>query len=167
MLEELEEALKQRVTSSYHTIICERTAYLDPRAHIGAGTHIWNGANIGEISTGPNCVIGSNVYIGKGSVLGHDVHIQHGAFLPNDTIVEDEVFIGPNVTLTDDKFPVVNNLTYEANPPILRCRCSIGAGAVLLPGVEIGAGALVGAGAVVTKDVQSGKTVVGNPAREV
>jgi acetyltransferase-like isoleucine patch superfamily enzyme len=165
MLEELEEALKQRVTRSYSTVIMERTAYVDPRAHLGEGTHVWNNANIGEIETGPNCVIGSNVYIGKGSRLGKNVHIQHGAFLPNGTRVGDNVFIGPNVTMTDDKFPTAGNVEYTAQPPRLDDDCSIGAGSVLLPGVHIGRSALVGAGSVVTRDVKPYAVVKGNPAR--
>ena len=166
MLEELEEALKQRVSRSYSTIIVERNSHVDPRAHLGDGTHVWNNANIGEIETGPNCVIGSNVYIGRGSRLGKNVHIQHGAFLPNNTRVGDDVFIGPNVTMTDDKYPQVNNEDYNAQPPHLADNCSIGAGSVLLPGVRIGRSALVGAGSVVTKDVKPYATVLGNPAKE-
>lgn len=165
MLAELEEALKQRVTRSYSTVIMERTAHVDPRAHLGEGTHVWNNANIGEIETGQNCVIGSNVYIGVGSRLGKNVHIQHGAFIPNNTRIGDDVFIGPNVTMTDDKYPCVNNLDYNAQPPVLADGCSIGAGSVLLPGVHIGANALVGAGSVVTRDVKPYAVVKGNPAR--
>ena len=167
MLEELEEAIKQRVTNSYSTVIMERTAHVDPRAHLGDGTHVWNNANIGEIETGPNCVIGSNVYVGLGSKLGKNVHIQHGAFLPNNTCVGDDVFIGPNVTMTDDKYPQVNNADYDARPPYLADNCSVGAGAVLLPGVHIGRSACVGAGSVVTKDVKPYATVAGNPAKEI
>jgi acetyltransferase-like isoleucine patch superfamily enzyme len=167
MLEELEEALKQRVTRDYSTVIMERTAHVDPRAHLGDGTHVWNNANIGEIETGVNCVIGSNVYIGQGSRLGKNVHIQHGAFLPNNTRVGNDVFIGPNVTMTDDKYPQVNNPDYNAQPPTLADNCSIGAGSVLLPGVCIGKSALVGAGSVVTKDVKPYAIVKGNPARVI
>ena len=166
MLEELEEALKQRVTRSYSTVIMERTAHVDPRAYLGDGTHVWNNANIGEIETGPNCVIGSNVYIGKGARLGKNVHIQHGAFIPNCTRIADNVFIGPNVTMTDDRYPQVNNAEYQAQPPLLDENCSIGAGSVLLPGVRIGRSAFVGAGSVVTKDVKPYATVLGNPAKE-
>lgn len=165
MLEELEEALKQRVTRTYSTVIMERTAHVDPRAHLGEGTHVWNNANLGEIKTGRGCVIGSNVYIGKGSKLGSNVHVQHGAFLPNNTKVGDNVFIGPNVTMTDDKYPTAGNSEYTAQPPTLDDGCSIGAGSILLPGVRIGHDALVGAGSVVTRDVKPYAIVKGNPAK--
>lgn len=167
MLAELEEALKQRVTRSYSTVIAERTAHIDPRAHLGDGTHVWNNANIGEIETGPKCVIGSCVYIGRGSKLGANVHIQHGSFIPNNTKIGDDVFIGPNVTMTDDKYPQVNNRDYTAQPPVLEDACSIGAGSILLPGVRIGAHSLVGAGSVVTRDVKPYALVKGNPAKPV
>lgn len=165
MLQELEDALNSIVKNRRTTIYIERTAHVNPEADFGEGTHIWNNANIGKITTGPNCVIGSCVYIGKGSVLGKNVHIQHGAFIPNNTEVGDDVFIGPNVTMTDDRYPVVNNPDYKAEPPVLRDNCSIGAGAVLLPGVLIGRNSIVGAGAVVTKDVLPYTIVKGNPAR--
>jgi acetyltransferase-like isoleucine patch superfamily enzyme len=93
------------------------------------------------------------------------VRIQHGAFLPNRARIGDRVFIGPNATFTDDRYPEVNNPRYKAEPPIVEDDVAIGAGAVILPGVRIGRGALIGAGAVVTKDVPPSAVVVGNPAR--
>lgn len=167
MLQELESFLNANVKEVRTTVFVERTAHIDPSADLGEGTKVWNNANIGKIKTGLNCVIGSGVYIGKGSQLGQDVHIQHGAFIPNDTVIEDFVFIGPNVTMTDDMYPKVNNDEYKAQPPKLEHNCSIGAGAVLLPGVRIGAYALVGAGSVVTRDVAAGSRVAGNPARRI
>ncbi len=74
-----------------------------------------------------------------------------------------DVFIGPNATLTDDKYPQAGR-SYKALPPVLEDSCSIGAGAVILPGVTVGRGALVGAGAVVAHNVGSGHTAKGVPA---
>jgi len=134
-------------------------------AFIEETSKVWNFTTICEgVIIGRNSVIGSNCYIGKNCVIGHNVHIQHGVFLPNNTIVEDNVFIGPNATFTDDRYPRSGNTSYEAKPPILRNGCSIGAGVVVLPGIEIGACAMVGAGAVVTKNVTPGETVFGLPA---
>ena len=119
------------------------------------------------VSFGPNCVVGSYVYIGHGCQLGNNVRIQHGAFLCKNMRIGNRVFIGPNVTFTDDRWPRVNNPTYRAEPPILEDDCNIGAGAIVLPGVRIGAGSTVGAGAVVTHDVPAGAVVVGCPAGEM
>ena len=115
---------------------------------------------------GSDCMVGTHVYIGAYVVMGEQVRIQHGAFIPNRTVIGNRVFIGPLAVLTDDKWPRVNNPHYDANPPTLEDDCNIGAGAVILPGVRIGHHATVGAGAVVTHDVEPYATVTGCPAVE-
>lgn len=136
-------------------------------------THIQSGEDclIWQYSTvcagtvlGDKVVIGSNVWIGKNCEIGSYTRIQHGAFIPNNTIIGKSVFIGPNVTLTDDKYPKAGML-YQPHPPIIEDDVSIGAGAVILPGVRIGRGAMIGAGSVVTQDVTAFETSVGVPAR--
>jgi acetyltransferase-like isoleucine patch superfamily enzyme len=125
-----------------------------------------------DVVLGDDVVIGSGVWIGEGTVIGAMTRIQHGAFITKNTRIGYGVFIGPNATLTDDKYPTVGtvlpheNYHYNAQPPILEDKCSIGAGAVILAGVRIGMGAMVGAGAVVTKDVPAYASVVGVPASE-
>ena len=81
--------------------------------------------------------------------------------------LEDDVFVGPNVTFTNDLQPRSRNAAAELLPTVVKKGASIGANATILPGLTIGEGAMVGAGSVVTKDVPSGVTVVGNPARSV
>ena len=124
---------------------------------LGIGTKVWQYATICDgVTTGENCVIGSGCWIGKNVKMGNNVRIQHGAFIPNDTRIGHNVFIGPNVTMTDDKYPMVNNASYDRRPPVIEDNVSIGAGAVILPGVKIWRGAMIGAGAVVTKEVSPG-----------
>jgi UDP-2-acetamido-3-amino-2,3-dideoxy-glucuronate N-acetyltransferase len=139
---------------------------IHPGADLAEDCQVYQFATICEHARiGINTVIGSGCWVGKRVTIGHGTRIQHGAFIPNDTVIGTHVFIGPNVTMTDDKRPKAGNHAYRPEPPILKDGCSIGAGAVLLPGVTIGSGALVGAGAVVTQDVADGVTVVGIPAR--
>jgi UDP-2-acetamido-3-amino-2,3-dideoxy-glucuronate N-acetyltransferase len=134
----------------------------------GAGCVVWGFTVLGEhVQLGALCVIGSACYIGRASILGNDVHLNHGVFLPNHSLVGNRVLIGPNVTCTDDKHPKVNNPAYHAEPPIIEDDVSIGAGATILPGVRLGCGCTIGAGAVVTKDVPAGETWAGNPARRL
>lgn len=140
---------------------------LSPTIHVGRGCTIWTFATIcADTTVGNECVIGAGVWIGRGCQIGDGTRIQTGAFIPNDTVIGKGVFIGPNVTMTDDKYPRAG-APYEPNPPFLHDGCSIGAGAVILPGVRIGFGAVVGAGAVVTQDVAAHTTVLGCPARAV
>jgi acetyltransferase-like isoleucine patch superfamily enzyme len=136
-----------------------------PSAKFGENCTVWQYATICEdVVIGHEVVIGSGAWIGAGSEIGHGTRIQHGAFIPKKTEIGAFVFIGPNVTLTDDKYPVAG-APYDPHPPVLEAHCSIGAGAVILPGVRVGEGAMIGAGAVVTQDVPPHAVVYGCPAR--
>lgn len=117
-----------------------------------------------------NTVIGDNVSIGTNSVIegnsniGNNVNIQSNVFIPINTVIEDFVFIGPNAVLTNDKYPP-SRKGVNLGGPILRKGVSVGANTVILPGVEIGEGSIISAGAVVTKDVLEWKLAMGCPAR--
>jgi UDP-2-acetamido-3-amino-2,3-dideoxy-glucuronate N-acetyltransferase len=129
---------------------------------------VWAFTTVGrDVQMGDGCVIGSNCYVGHGSMLGHFCHLNHGVFLPNGSQLGDRVFLGPNVTCTDDKHPRVNNADYCAQPPVIEDDVSIGAGATILPGIRLGKGCMVAAGAVVTRDVPPGETWAGVPARKL
>lgn len=143
------------------------TNFIDPTAVVGEHTSIWHYSIVlAGVVIGHHCNVGSRVEIGRGSLIGNYVRISSGVFLPSNSIIEDEVFIAPNCTFTDDRHPRAGNTqTYTAEPPYLERGCSIGAGSVVLPGVRIGAGAMVGAGSVVTKDVPAHAHVRGEPAR--
>jgi len=133
---------------------------------IGSGTDIWqfvvilSGAIIGK-----NCNINCHVFIENDVKIGNSVTIKSGVQIWDGIQIEDEVFIGPNVTFTNDKFPRSKEYPDEFQKILIRKRASIGAGAIILGGVEIGEFALVGAGSLVTKNVPERALVVGNPAK--
>ncbi len=153
-----------------------------PKTRIGcasilrSGTIIYCDVTIGKkFQSGHNVlvreksVIGDNVLLGTNTVIegytkvGTDVNIQSSAYIPMNTVIEDKVFIGPNAVLTNDKYPIRRK--EELKGPILRKGASIGANCTILPNIEIGEGAIVAAGSVVTKNVPAGKLAVGVPAK--
>jgi acetyltransferase-like isoleucine patch superfamily enzyme/dTDP-4-dehydrorhamnose 3,5-epimerase-like enzyme len=133
---------------------------------IGAGTRIWQfsvvlaGAKIGS-----ECNVCANVFIEGDVVVGDRVTIKCGVQLWDGLRVGDDVFIGPNVTFTNDLFPRSKKYPRKYLETIIEEGASIGAGAVILPGLIVGRGAMVGAGATVTRSVPPRAIVVGNPAR--
>jgi acetyltransferase-like isoleucine patch superfamily enzyme len=135
---------------------------------IGANTHVWQFAVIlPQAQIGADCNICAHVFIENDVVVGDRVTVKSGVQLWDGLRIESDVFIGPNVTFTNDLFP--RSKRYPAAFPVttVKAGASIGAGAVVLPGITIGCRAMVGAGAVVTKSVPDGAVVVGNPARIV
>ncbi|MEM2925660.1 MAG: DapH/DapD/GlmU-related protein [Methanocellales archaeon] len=116
-----------------------------------------------------NTEIGDNVMIGTGTIIegfskiGSNVSLQSRTYIPMETVIEDYVFIGPGAVLTNDKYPIRKKEKLKG--PILRRGASIGANATILPGVEIGEGAMVAAGALVAKDVPAWHLAIGIPAR--
>lgn len=137
-------------------------------ATVGTGTRVWAFAHIlPRAAIGQDCNICDHVFIENDVVVGDRVTIKSGVQLWDGLRVGDDVFIGPNATFSNDKFP--RSKAHQAEPlhTHLAAGCSIGAGAVVLPGLRIGAKAMVGAGAVVTHDVPARAIVSGNPARIV
>lgn len=142
------------------------TAEVSSQAVIGDGTRIWNQSQVREgAKIGEGCVIGKNVYIDAGVTIGSGVKIQNNVNVYAGVTIEDDVFLGPSMTFTNDLYPRAFNADWKITPTLVRKGASIGAGAVIVCGVEIGEYAMVGAGAVVTKDVPPYMLVVGNPAR--
>ena len=142
------------------------SAFVHITAKIGDGASIWQNAHIREGAIiGKFANIGGNAEIGIEAVIGDRTRVGFGSFIPNRAFIGNDVFIGPNVTMCDDKYPEVNNTDYNAEPPVIEDGASIGAGVVLLPGVRIGKKALIGAGSVVTRDVEAYVIVAGNPAQ--
>lgn len=145
------------------------TNNIDPSVIMEEGSFVWwYSIVLAGCRLGKRVMVGSRTEIGFNSVIGDDSRIGSGVFLPTGTVIGQRVFIGPNVTCTDDRHPRVRvdrSACYEARPPVIEDDVAIGAGAIVLPGVRIGRGARVAAGAVVTEDVPPGMMVVGLPAR--
>jgi UDP-2-acetamido-3-amino-2,3-dideoxy-glucuronate N-acetyltransferase len=152
------------------------SADLEPGVSVGPGTAIWQRAQVRRgARIGSECVIGRDVFVDVQVTIGDRVKIQNGAFLYHGLSVEDGVFIGPGAILTNDRFPraitatgdIAGDDDWTVAPILLRHGCSVGAGAVIVAGVEVGTYAMVGAGAVVTRDVPGHAMIAGNPARRI
>lgn len=145
-----------------------KSAYIDEGCCIGKGTKIWHFSHIMSGCTiGENCNIGQNVVVSPDVRLGRNVKIQNNVSVYTGVVCEDDVFLGPSMVFTN----VLNPRSHvsrknEYKPTVIRRGASIGANATVVCGHEIGEYALVGAGAVVTKDVKPYALVVGNPARQ-
>lgn len=147
--------------------IVHRTADIAENAHIGAGTRVWQFVIIlGEAQIGRDCNICAHVLIEGDVVIGNNVTIKPGVQIWDGMRIGNDVFIGPNVTFSNDRLPRSGNRAFKLESTILEDGCSVGAGAVVLPGVTVGRCAMVGAGAVVTRDVPANAVVIGNPARQ-
>jgi dTDP-4-amino-4,6-dideoxygalactose transaminase/acetyltransferase-like isoleucine patch superfamily enzyme len=120
--------------------------------------------NLYGCEIGDNTRIGPFVEIQRGARIGEDCKVQSHAFICSGVEIQNEVFVGHGVVFVNDKFPRVSG-DWEELSTVVEHAASLGSGAVVLGGVRIGRGALVGAGAVVSRDVEPGQVVVGNPAR--
>lgn len=135
---------------------------------IGQGTRIWQYAVIIKGATiGKNCNICAHTLVEGDVVIGDNVTIKSGVYLWDAIRIENDVFIGPNATFTNDRFPRSQQYLDHYSGIHVKQGASIGANATILPGLTIGEHAMVGAGAVVTKDVAPYTVVVGNPAKVI
>jgi UDP-2-acetamido-3-amino-2,3-dideoxy-glucuronate N-acetyltransferase len=141
------------------------TAIVESKS-IGEGTRIWAMAHVlpGAV-IGKLCNICDHTFIENDVVVGDRVTVKCGVQLWDGITIEDDVFIGPNATFTNDIFPRSRQYPEKFPRTYVRRGASIGANATILPGITIGERAMVGAGAVVTRDVPRLAVVVGNPAR--
>lgn len=152
------------------------TADLESDVTVGADTSIWHRAQVRTgASIGSECIIGRDVFIDEGVLVGDRVKIQNAALVYHGVSIEDGVFIGPGAILTNDRYPRAITSTgeltraadWEVSPITIRYGSSIGAGAVVVAGVDVGRFATVGAGAVVTRSVPNHALVAGSPAHRI
>lgn len=150
-------------------VFVHSSAYVDKDVEIGKGTKIWHFSHIlGQTKIGKDCVIGQNVMIGPEVEVGNNCKIQNNVSLYKGIILEDGVFCGPSCVFTNVNTPRANvERKDEFLPTLVETGCTIGANATIVCGSKLGAYSLIGAGAVVTKDVPAHALVVGNPAKQI
>lgn len=150
------------------------TADVSPKASVGNGTKIWQHCQVREnAKIGENCILSKGVYIDNGVIIGNNVKIQNGISVYHGVILEDGVFCGPHCVFTNDKHPrsinpdgsLKSGDDWEVSETLVKKGASIGAHATIICGTTIGEWAMIGAGAVVTKDIPDHGLVVGNPAK--
>lgn len=141
--------------------LCETTD-VGARTRIWAFAHVMPGARVGA-----DCNIGDHAFIESGATVGDRVTVKNGVALWDKVTLEDEVFVGPNAVFTNDPLPraAFKKPPERFLPTVVRRGASIGANATIVCGVTVGTHALVGAGAVVVRDVPAHALVVGNPGR--
>jgi UDP-2-acetamido-3-amino-2,3-dideoxy-glucuronate N-acetyltransferase len=144
------------------------TAVIDEGCSIGNGSKIWHFSHVMPQSViGENCILGQNVLVSPRVTLGNNVKVQNNVSLYTGVVCEDDTFLGPSMVFTN----VINPRSFierknEFRTTLVKKGATIGANATVICGVTIGAFALIGAGAVVTKDVPDFALVMGNPARQ-
>ena len=147
------------------------SSFIDKNVQIGKGTKIWHFSHIQSGAViGGGCILGQNVNVGNNVIIGNYCKIQNNVSIYEGVELEDYVFCGPsmvftNIRLPRSEFPQAGNEYYEKT--LIKKSASIGANATIICGVTIGRYALIGSGAVVTKDVPDFSLVVGNPGRVV
>jgi UDP-2-acetamido-3-amino-2,3-dideoxy-glucuronate N-acetyltransferase len=166
-VEEIEAVLSARV---------HPTATIEAGVLLGPGASVWHHAQVRERAwIGANCIIGKGAFIDIDVHVGANCKIQNYALIYHGSTIGNGVFIGPAAVLTNDLRPraitpsgvLQRGEDWQCGQIIVEDGASIGAGAIILPGLRIGRYALVGAGAVVTHDVPAHALVVGNPARQI
>lgn len=141
-------------------------AIVEPGAILGEGTRVWAFAHVlPRARIGQDCNLCDGVFIENNVVIGDRVTIKCGVQVWDGLRLDDDVFVGPNATFTNDEFPRSKHYPEQFLQTVVHKGASIGANATILPGITIGAHAMVGAGAVVTRDVPPYAIVAGNPAR--
>jgi len=157
------------IEQNINKYFAHETAVIDLPCNIGSGTKIWHFSHImNKAKLGENCNLGQNVMIAPNVVLGNNVKVQNNVSIYTGVSCEDDVFVGPSVVFTN----IINprsaiSRRNEYVKTLIGKGASIGANATIVCGNNIGAYALVGAGAVITKEILPYALVVGNPAKQI
>jgi UDP-2-acetamido-3-amino-2,3-dideoxy-glucuronate N-acetyltransferase len=144
------------------------TAIIDAEAQIGEGTRIWHFCHVSDGAViGDNCVLGQNVFLAPGVVIGNGVKVQNNVSLYTGVSCEDDVFLGPSMVFTN----VINPRSFverksEFKPTLVKKGASVGANATIVCGITLGQYCMIGAGAVVTKDVPDFALITGVPGKQ-
>ena len=135
---------------------------------VGDGTRVWAFCHVlaGAV-VGRNCNIGDHCYVEGGASIGDDVVVKNGVSIWDGVFLGNRVFVGPNVAFTNDRLPRAKVFHQASTPTVIEEGVSLGAHATIICGIVVGRYALVGAGAVVTRDVPPFALVLGNPGRIV
>lgn len=145
------------------------SSYVDDHVVIGEGTKIWHFSHIlSHSKIGKNCVFGQNCVVGPKVTIGDHVKVQNNVSIYEGVEIEDGVFLGPSMVFTN----VINPRAFierkaEFKKTLLKKGCTVGANATIVCGVTIGEYALIGAGAVINKDVKPYALMVGVPAKQI
>jgi acetyltransferase-like isoleucine patch superfamily enzyme len=153
-------------------------ALVDDADAIGRDTNVWAYAHVmAGARVGNCCNIGDHAFVEAGAIVGNNVTVKNGVLIWDGIAIEDDVFVGPGAIFTNDQFPrsprmpgARQRYSRKSNwmaKTVARRGCSIGAGAVICPGITLGCYSMVAAGAVVTRDVEPHALVAGTPARRV
>ena len=149
-----------------NNVFIHHTAEVSEQAVVGENTRIWNNAQVRENSViGRDCIIGKDVYVDLDVKIGDRVKIQNGVSVYRGVVIEEDVFCGPHMTFTNDLYPRASVSDFELYTTTVKRGASIGAHATVVCGVEIGEYAMIGAGAVVTKNIPPFALAYGNPAK--
>ena len=151
-----------------NNFFAHETAVIDKGCSIGKGTKIWNFSHImNEAILGLHCNVGQNVVISPGVTLGDNVKVQNNVSIYTGVVCEDDVFLGPSMVFTNISNPrsaIIRRDQYQKT--VVKKGATIGANATVVCGNTLGEYCLIGAGAVVTKDIPPFALVVGNPAKQ-
>ncbi len=153
-------------TNSY---FAHETSVIDDNCKIGVGTKIWHFSHVmSDCEIGERCNLGQNVVVSPKVILGNNVKVQNNVSIYTGVICEDDVFLGPSMVFTNIVNPrsaIIRRDEYKIT--LVKKGASIGANATIICGNNIGEFALIGAGAVVTKNVEAYALVVGNPSKQI
>lgn len=166
----------ENVTIGVNYKMQSKTPIIGKNALIRSNSIIYNDVEIGnnfktghgvtireKTNIGDNVLIGTNTIIEGHCSIGDNVSIQSNVYIPTNTVIEDYVFIGPCACFTNDKYPI--RVDFELKGPVIKKGASIGANSTFLSNIEIGEGAMVAAGAIVTNDIPDYFLAIGAPAR--